>query len=327
MKEFYKRIGFEGKLADISKVVCKEFNLGEYISNKLIPVGYEDFNFVLETNKCKYFVKIFSNFRTDNDCYRYIDILLKAIENKVSFPKLFKSEQGYLHITKITDSKLRLCVMQYIDGNTFFSLGKKPVLEEIKEITRQAALINSINIRPKFIYDSWAIVNFLKQFEKEGKFLSQENFELLNPLIEDFKEMKIEKLPHCFVHGDIISTNVMKDKNNKIWIIDFAVSNYYPRIQELAIIACNLLFDEKDKKKSESNFKIALKEYQKIIKLNSRELEALPTYIKLAHAMHILQANYEKVVKGNESKENEYWLNQGKIGFAQSQTKAFKKTA
>ena len=61
----------------------------------------------------------------------------------------------------------------------------------------------------------------------------------------------------------------------------------------------------------------ALDEYQKRIKLMPRELEALPTYIKLAHAMHILLANYEKVAKDDDSEENEYWLEEGRAGLKQ----------
>ena len=33
---------------------------------------------------------------------------------------------------------------------------------------------------------------------------------------------------------------VMKDNNGKLWIIDFAVSNYMPRIVDLAVSSCNL---------------------------------------------------------------------------------------
>lgn len=134
------------------------------------------------------------------------------------------------------------------------------------------------------------------------------------PLVHLFKEMKVDELPHCFVHGDIIATNIMMDKDNKIWIIDFAVSNFYPRIQELAVMACNILFDERTKENSERNLKIAMDEYQKHVRLTPRELEILPTYIRLAHAMHILRANYEKVVENNNTEENEYWLNQGRMG-------------
>ena len=314
MKRFYKRIGYEGNLSDISQAICKDFEFGEFVSDRLLDVGYEDFNFILETKKGKYFVKIFANFRTDSNCHRYMDVMLHVIERGVSFPKLLKSNQGHFHIIKINNTRLRLCVMEYVDGDTYFHLGQKPTTDEIKEIVHQTVLINSIDIKPSFFYDSWAIENLLKEFEKGGKFLKPEEMKIIKPLIEEFKNMKIEDLPHCFVHGDLISTNIMKDKSGKIWIIDFSVSNYYPRVQELAVMACNILFDENDKRKTEKNFKIALEEYQKTIKLTQEELEVLPAYIKLAHAMHVLSANYEKVVEKNDSEENEYWINQGRMG-------------
>ena len=141
---------------------------------------------------------------------------------------------------------------------------------------------------------------------------------MIKPLTKEFEKINIQTLPHCFVHGDIIATNTMKDKNNKIWIIDFAVSNYYPRIQELAVFACNLLFDEEHRSKTENNLKIALGEYQKVIKLTPRELEILPTYIKLAYAMHVLSATYESVAEKNNSEENKYWLSQGRMGLCQT---------
>lgn len=318
MKDFFQRISYKGKIDDISLIICKDFQIGGFISNKLVPIGYEDFNFILETTKGRYFVKIFSNFRTDDSCRRYVKVMLKAIKAGVSFPKLFKSKQNYFYTTTVNDVNLRICVMEYIDGKSYYSLKQKPNIDEIKNLTHQAALINSIKIKPKFVYDEWAIVNFLKEFQKKGKHLSQRDLKVIKPLVKKFKDIDIKKLPHCFVHGDIIVTNVMKDKNGKIWIIDFAVSNYYPRIQELAVLACNMLFDEKDKLKNENNFRIALEEYQKIITLTSRELEVFPVYVKLAHAMHILSANYEKLVEKNDSEENEYWLNQGRAGLHQA---------
>ena len=317
MKHFYERIGYDGELSDISKTVCKDYDLGEFVSDKFVAFGYEDFNFILETTKGKYFIKIFSNFRSDDGCHRYVDVMLKVMEKGISIPKLFKSSQGYFHVTVVNDTKLRLVVMEFVDGENYFTMANKPSLDDIRELARQAALTNTIEIHPSFVYDSWAIVNFIKEFEKKGKYLSQEDLEMIKPLVTEFKEMKIDELPPCFVHGDFIVTNVMKDENNKIWVIDFSVSNYYPRIQELAVMACNLLFDENSKERGKRNLKTALEEYQKIIKLTSRELETLPTYIKLAHAMHVLSANYEKIVEKNNSDENEYWLNEGRKGLIQ----------
>lgn len=49
LKEFAKRIDLNTSLDNISKQICNEYNLGQYISDTLIEVGYEDFNYILET--------------------------------------------------------------------------------------------------------------------------------------------------------------------------------------------------------------------------------------------------------------------------------------
>lgn len=311
------RIGFLGDLEEISKFICKNFKIGEFINNKIIPIGYEDFNFSLTTSNGKFFVKIYATSKTLAECKRNTTILIKLLEQGVSIPKLYESEQGFLHILKIKNSTLRICVMDLVDGKDFFTSKNLITRKDMRSISHQAALINSINIKPKKIYDSWAVTNFSKEFKKKSQYLDSEDLRLIKPLLKKFQDMKISTLPHCFAHGDIIRTNVIKDKNGKIWIVDFSVSNVYPRIQELAVLSCDILFNKYNKKESEQNVKFALKEYRKIIKLTSRELEVLPNYIKLAHAMHVLSATYEKKVNKNKSKENEYFLTIGKAGLRQ----------
>ena len=317
-EEFQKRIDYKGKIDDISVQLCKDYNIGKFISNEIMPTGYEDFNYVIETSKGKFFVKIFMKERSNSDCKRLVDVYIEAIRKGVSHPKLLESNQGFLYKNEIGGTKLRLCIMQFIEGKDFFNLNEKPTIDELKVLAKQAALINSMNIKPTHIYDSWAIVNFLQELEKKREYVSKDDMKLIEPLKKGFKEMNIESLPHCFVHGDIIATNVIRDNKDNLWIIDFSVGNYYPRINELAVLACDLCFDLKDKEKSESNFKTVLSEYQKTIKLTKEELKALPTYIKLAHAMHVILASYQKFTKGNNTKENEYFLNHGRTGIRQT---------
>lgn len=165
MRCFYKKIGYDGKFSKISKIICKRFSLGEYKSETLVEVGYEDFNFIIETTRGKYFIKIFSDFRTEKDCQRYVGIMLTVLEKGISFPELLKSKQGYLNIVDVNGTRLRFVVMQFIDGDSYFNLAAKPNSSEIKELAKQAALINSIDICPSFVYDSWAVVNILNEYE------------------------------------------------------------------------------------------------------------------------------------------------------------------
>jgi Ser/Thr protein kinase RdoA (MazF antagonist) len=314
---FLNRIGYQGKIDKISHLICKDFDLGRFKSNKIITKGYEDFNYILETDKGNFFVKIFAKFRDLEECNRYIDIMQKSITQGVQHPKLLSFSGGFLYTKNIEGVFIRLCVTEFIRGNDFFSLGVKPKVEELKFLANQTALINSLSIKPKNIYDEWAIINFGYEFKKKSPYLSNEDLILVKPLLIEFNKIDFDTLPFCFVHGDLISTNIMKE-GNKLWVIDFAAANYYPRIQELAVIACDICFDTSSKEESINNFNIFLEEYQRYIPLTNIELITLPLYIKIAHAMHLLCANYEKQVNNNTSKENEYFLNLGRSGLKQS---------
>ena len=69
LQEFNKRIKLNTDLKNISELICKKYDLGQFISNELITIGYEDYNYYLTTSKGKYCVKIFSKERTINDIY------------------------------------------------------------------------------------------------------------------------------------------------------------------------------------------------------------------------------------------------------------------
>lgn len=314
MNNFQKRINYQGDLKPFLQQVCKDFNIGEYNAHEIVPIGYEDFNLFVITNKGKYFVKVFGSFRSKDECNRYVGIMESALKAGVSHPLLFKSNQGYLYELSKNSLTDRICVMQYIDGKIFYELQATPSAEEKRFIIKQAALINKINITPSTIYDQWAITNFLKEYEKKNKYLSEEDKKLIEPMVEAYNSLSIDGLPHCFVHGDITKTNTMRSANGDIYILDFAVANYYPRIQELAVILCDLFFDAKNPNAFPQNYDLALNEYQNYISLTADELKKVPEYVKLAHTMHVLLANYEKVANNNSSSENEYFLGMGRAG-------------
>ena len=314
MNNFQRRINYQGNLQPFLQQVCKEFSIGEYENYGIIPIGYEDFNLAVITDKDKYFVKIFGSFRSKDECSRYVGIMESVLKAGVSHPPLFKSNQGYLY--KISNNGLtdRLCVMQYIDGKIFYELQSIPNDTEKRFILKQAALINGINTKSYMVYDKWAITNFLKEYADKNKYLGEEDKNLLEPMVEVYNSLSIDNLPHCFVQGDITKTNTMKSANGDIFILDFAVANYYPRIQELAVMLCDLFFDPSKPDDFIKNYDLALKEYQNYISFTTDEVKKLPNYVKLAHAMHILLANYEKVANGNDSSENEYFLKMGRNG-------------
>ena len=315
LQDFNKRIKLNTDLKNISEQICIYYNLGDLFSNELITIGYEDYNYYLTTSKGKYCVKIFSKIRSEEDIKNYLARIRAVANSDVSSPKpLLINDDIYLSLD-YENNHYDICVFEYINGKNYFEIGENPTTDVIKELARQTALINNLDIKPEFIYDAWAIVNFEKEYSQKREYLSDKYKEEFDQLLIELKNIDFNKLPMGFVHGDIISTNVMVDNNSKVWIIDFAVSNYLPRIIDLAVTSCNMCLDKKSEDKTYENIALLLSEYNKYNKLTDYELETFGTFYKLANAMHIMQPTYIIKTDG-DSEENQYWLNEGMVGYS-----------
>ena len=315
LEEFYERINLKTHLSKLAKIICKKYNLGEYLSEEMILVGYEDFNFILTTNKGKYCVKVFNKDRTFEDVNMYIDRIKLANTLKINTPKIYECDSYILCKIELDNVNFRLCVFEYVDGKSFYDLNEIPTEKEIKNIIFQMAQIHNAKLESNFIYDKWTITNFIKEYEEKGKYLDNKYNDVFENLAKRLKNIKLNNLPTSFIHGDIISSNVMKDNKDKLWIIDFAVSNYLPRIIDLAVTSCNLCLNPNNKDKTIQSTRMILDEYQKYNKLTDYELECFPLFYDLANAMGILQISYLSSL-GEISGEDEFWLKESEKGLS-----------
>lgn len=318
--DFQKRILYQGDPSILLKKVAIDYKLGDYCSHSNVSVGYEDFNVILKTTTGLYFVKCLSTFRSDEDCQRYINIMLAVLEAGISHPKLYKSGQGYLYQSILDGQKTSLCVLEYIEGESFYHHKQQPTVEELTFLMKQAALIGQIDIRPPPIYDSWACVNFINEYRQKKQYLSASDLLLIEPIAKDFIKYDLKKLPHCLVHGDIIRTNTMRSKSGQIYVYDFSVANWDPRIQELAVLFCDLFFNQSNPSTFLDLYNKGLVEYQNISPLTSSEVCLLPLFTKVAHAMHLLNGTFEYKINGNNSKENDFWIQLGRSGLEYCQS-------
>lgn len=215
LQDFNKRIGLNTDLKNISEQICSQYNLGGFISNELITIGYEDYNYYLTTTKGKYCVKIFNNIRTRQDIVNYLERIRVVANSQINAPKPLKINNDIVLELDYKKNHYDICVFEYIDGKNYFELNQKASKEIIKELAKQTAMINQLDIKPDFIYDSWAIINFEEEYKNKREYLSDKYKEEFDQLLTKFKCIDLDKLPKGFVHGDIISTNVMLDSTNK----------------------------------------------------------------------------------------------------------------
>lgn len=151
-------------------------------------------------------------------------------------------------------------------------------------------------------------------FHRVKQFIKPDDLNLVEQTIAKFKEIPVASLPHAFVHGDFTKANVMKGTDGKIYILDFSVANWYPRIQELAVIAANLLYVGADSISLRDRTELAVAEYGKFNPLEVEEVQHLYAYALAGVAMEFMGAHQEKFVNGNATQETEYWLNLGRNG-------------
>lgn len=312
MDNFFERIDVNSSLSEIAREICLKCNIEDYVSSQIVEVGYEDFNFIVETKTQKYFVKIFHKGRTNQDCSNYMDRINLSNEIDINTPKTICFDS-----ISIDDKELKFVVFEYINGKSFLDLEQMPNEIEIKEIIRQMANIHRAELKSDFIYDTWTITNFTNEFNNKGKCLNEQYYNRFKELSNKLQNVDLSQLPHSFVHGDIISSNVIKDENDKLWIIDFAVSNYLPRIIDLVVTGDNLCLDPNSKENTMNNFKLIIDEYEKYNKLTDYEKQIIPLFYDIGNAMGVLQINAIKQ-DGEYSDEDEYWLKVSEKGLEYS---------
>jgi len=306
------RLNYSGELGVVIDRLADAYDIGKPTNFSVIGVGYEDCNVVIQTPDGKYVAKIFSKDRSQEAITRYSTIMEKTVEAGVNHPPLIKTSDGEVVYADSQANGISMVLMKFIEGQTFLELNRAPDTEEQQAVIEQATRVNRIDYHPPYLFDSWAIPNIKAMFEKVKQFIQPDDLKLVEQAMARFAEIPVEDLPHCFVHGDFTKANVLKDKEGKIYILDFSVANWYPRIQELAVITANLLHEETDSVSLRDKAELVANQYDKLNPLTAEEKQYLYPYAVAGVAMEFMGAHQEKYINGNDTEETDYWLNLGR---------------
>lgn len=311
------RINYHGDMRPFLQKALEAYGFGQYAGHEVKMNGYEDFNLVLKTTDGSVFVKCFAKWRKEDLCLRYLEMIHAAQGiGGVRTPEVYKNSKGST-LTSVTmgDTTDYLCVMKFLDrGNIWES--ERPINEaEQAEVIRQAGKIANCDFKPDYVPDSWSIMKMLETYEKNRDRIESTDREIIEPLLAQFGSTDIDALPHCFVHGDIRSTNVMRHSDGQAYIIDFSVANWYPRILEMAVVCCGLLFNPAKSDEFPQKYKWALEKYaQSGVQFTENEHKLLPLFVRLAHAANIIGSSSPEATNYISEEENLHWRRLGKTG-------------
>lgn len=311
---FYERIHNITDIKLVAEKICKQYKLGKLIEQKHIAIGYEDFNMIINTSTGKYFVKILNKSRPKSEQNRLVSIIEKAVAVNVKVPKIYKVNGESIFELKINTNILNIIVMDYIDGINMLLLNRDFNENEICSVAQEMAKINNIDFQVEPYYDEWTITNFECEYNKKVDRIENRDRELIAKVYEDMKYIDFTKLKMSYIHGDIIKSNLILDTNHQIWVIDFSVLNYLPRIIELAVAMFGICLTN-NRATTIANINLLINEYNKYNELDDYEIKNLPIIFNAISAMNVLQTSF---IKNTDEtfEENEHWLLEGRKGIA-----------
>ena len=311
-----ERIAYHGNLGPFFEDVLQAYRLGSAIAFEPKQNGYEDFNVSLVTTQAPVFAKCFAEWRSREDCERYLEMIEAAYQDSVRTPRIYHNTHDKALTTVATaGSHTNLCLMEYLDGGNIWESGQPLSRAEQAELIRQAATINQSAYRPAYVHDSWAIPNLAENYAKNRDRIPKAYSRTIESLLRELESVDAQKLPHSFVHGDIRSTNVMRHHDGQIYVIDFSVANTYPRIVELAVLSSDILFEPNNPETFQDTYHWMLNEYQRVgSPLTDYEKQTLPLFVQLAHAANVIGSSSVDATNYISQAENNHWMQLGQKG-------------
>lgn len=195
---------------------------------KLIPTGWTNIVYEVETNEGEFF------FRFPRD-----EFWSRTIVKDYEFAKYIYNK------TDFDTVKLQL----FYDNGRPFSMHKKiegkPLAEKMNELSKEEIKEVSKDIA-KFMYQmhnlEYSENEIFNNADNIGLKLTEFLDELLNVHVSDedikfWNNRETTKQKACLVHGDLNSSNVLLDKNNKVTaIIDFGFGGFGNKYDDVARI-------------------------------------------------------------------------------------------
>ncbi len=281
-----KRTELGMPLKSALEIVSSEYRIGKILRYKIIQMGYEDANVILETGKGKYVLKIFSKIKSLSKINDGVKGLVEFRKAGVPTPKLFKAKGKYL----LKIGKSYMCLIGFFTGQSFE--GRQVSKKDIGRIVRFMAKIHTLKFQVKHNYDSWGTVNLLREYRLKLKYLSTADKKLVEPVVHEFGKLDFSKLRKSIIHGDLQRHHILKNKN-KFCVIDLGCMDYNASVLDLAIFLA-LFFPVGSAVKCREMYGFVMGEYRNNRRLSEAELAAIPTLIKATYAIYLIAATYNK---------------------------------
>ena len=261
------------KQADL---ISKAYNLGKVKSLNPIAGGWVNYNYLLETSRGKFVVRILGS-RIKKETKMRLTNEFKILEylHKNNFPYEIpypiKNNEGKYLTEK---SKQLFWVYHYLEGSPIKDYDDATIKSIAKALATYHQYVENVKINDNRKVDS--LTKTYKKYKKmrmlkpdtPANKLVLENLGFFEESLKKIKKIKFDT-KQVQIHYDFHKGNLLFDKKKVVGIIDFERFLYAPRILDITqLIKCTY---KKDKKVFMERVNFIIKEYDKINPLTKRE--------------------------------------------------------
>jgi Ser/Thr protein kinase RdoA (MazF antagonist) len=297
-------------LPELVAHVAAEYRLGGVVDWSVLATGYEDCNIDLRTRQARVVVKVFAAGRPAGIAGRTAGVIKAVREAGVRHPQLHADAAGEdVH----SYDGHQLLVMDFAPGRTFYDLGRPPDQAELARLVEQAVCIHACQARPPRVFDSWAIANLVPLAGQVGDLLDMCQRRLVGDAISAMAAAGFWSLPVTLIHADLTAGNLVLGPGGELTVLDFALANRWPRLQELAVIAASLMHGSPGP--LPARLEAVARLYSAIgpDPLTPGEQAALPAFGRAAAAMELL-GGLNQWRQGNRGPETDSLIDLGTTG-------------
>ncbi len=184
-----------------------------------------------------------------------------------------------------------------------------------RALVEQAARIHACEARPEPVFDSWAIANLVPLAGQVGDLLDARQRRLVDGAITELARVDFWSLPVTLIHADLTAGNVLLGPDGELTVLDFALANRWPRLQELAVIAASLMHGSPGTLPARLDAVARMYSAAGPAPLTPEEEAALPAFGRAAAAMELL-GGLNQWRQGNRGPETDSLIEIGTTGLA-----------
>jgi Ser/Thr protein kinase RdoA (MazF antagonist) len=297
-------------LPDLVAHVAADYGLGRVGDWSVLATGYEDCNVDLRAERARVVIKVFAVGRPAGIAARTAGLIEAVRQAGVRHPRLHADAAGR-HVHEYDGHQL--LVMDFAPGRTFYDLGRPPDQAELARVVEQAARIHACGAHPEPVFDSWAIANLVPLAGQVGDLLDPRQRRLVDGAITQMAGVDFWSLPVTLIHADLTAGNVLLGPDGEVTVLDFALANRWPRLQELAVIAASLMHGAPGALPARLDAVARLYSAAGASPLTTAEQAALPAFGRAAAAMELL-GGLNQWRQGNRGQETDSLIEIGTTG-------------